>query len=138
MELIFIRKLRDIDGLNISSDPACEINLMYEHERNLHFRKEEKRTQIPRKRGPREILHPEKMTIERAECRESFDKEEFKAKIYKSLRAAKITKDLPVVDAGRSETETNVAASHWREYKNLTGSVIDSCFPPEVTEYLSD
>jgi hypothetical protein len=39
MDLIFIRKLRDIDGLKVYSDPACEINLMYEHERNLHFRK---------------------------------------------------------------------------------------------------
>ena len=78
MDLIFIRKLRDIDGLNISSDPACEINLMYEHERNIHFRKAEELTQIPRKKGPREILHPDKMTIERAEIRESFDKDVFK------------------------------------------------------------
>jgi hypothetical protein len=70
--------------------------------------------------------------------RESYDKEEFIAKIYKSLRAAKIIKEIPVIDAGRSETETNVAASHWREHENLTGSVIDSCFPPEATEYLSD
>jgi len=84
------------------------------------------------------------MTIERAECRESFDKEEFKAKIYKSLRAAKIIKDLPDIDVGgHSESETNVAASHWREHENIhenfTGSVIDSCLAPnELTEYLSE
>ena len=39
---------------------------MYEHERNLHFRKEEERREVPRKRGPREILHPEIMTGKQA------------------------------------------------------------------------
>jgi len=63
---------------------------MYEHERNLYFRQEEEARVIPRKTGPREILHPEQMTINRAEQLESFDKEKFRAKIYQSLREAKI------------------------------------------------
>jgi hypothetical protein len=82
MDLIFIRKLRDIDGQKVISDPALEVNLMYQHERNLHFRREEESREVPRKKGPREILHPEKMTLNRADLRENFNKEEFRAKIY--------------------------------------------------------
>ena len=113
MDLIFIRKLRDIDGLNVVCDPAIEINLMYQNERNLHFQREEEGREIPKKKGPREILNPEKMTVNRAEQSGSFDKEEFRAKIFKSLKAAKIIFEEPELAtiAGRSESETNVAPS---------------------------
>ena len=61
------------------SDENDELNLMYDHERNEIFRqielaKQEK--EKPRKKGPREMLCPEKLTINRMELEHGYDKED--------------------------------------------------------------
>lgn len=47
---------------------------MYDHERNEIFRLIEQKKLKPRKKGPRELLCPEKMTINRMNLEHAFDR----------------------------------------------------------------
>ena len=87
MDLLFIRQLRN-SGYDLKSDyPNGEMNLLYDFEREEHFRAKKQKVEVVKKKGPRQILNPDKTTLEfKVELdAHRFSKEEFKESLENSI-----------------------------------------------------
>jgi len=87
MDLLFIRQLRN-SGYDLKSDyPNGEMNLLYDHEREEHFKERKEKVEVVKKKGPRQILNPDKTTLEFKEELEAhkFSKDEFKESLEATI-----------------------------------------------------
>jgi hypothetical protein len=61
--LLFIRLLQE-SGVTVFSDPDIQLNLLYDWERDQHFKKLKQKVEVQRKKGPRQILNPDLKTVD--------------------------------------------------------------------------
>lgn len=85
-DLIFLRRLRE-EGHQVHTMQEWEINLLYKHEQEKHFKEVEKsKKPCIRKKGPREILHPDIDFKKKRDSKQMFDSTEFRNKISSQLK----------------------------------------------------
>lgn len=96
-DLMFIRKLKE-DGLLVHSNKDQDFSMMYINELHQHFQKMkrdlENNTQ-PAKLGPRHILNPGLLEMERATKIEKFNKEKFVSNLKQKIDKLGVPPTLP-------------------------------------------
>ena len=67
------------------------MNLLYDKEREEYFKARKEKVEVVKKKGPRQILHPEMDTVEYKEIEENrrFSKEEFKEQLAAAIEGVK-------------------------------------------------